>query len=220
MNRFVVGSRGIRVDGLRQHGGVLALALRLFLGLSFVGAAATATTTVLVSSVNPSVYGQSVTFTATISPTPDGGTVTFKDGTTGISGAVTVASGQAQFSTSSLSTGAHAITAEYSGRTNYDASASGPLTQTVIKADATLALATSPDPSVIGETVTLTADATASAPGGGSLNGTVTFKIGTAVLGSAELVSTGTNTSRAVTTTTAIPADTHTITAQYLGSAD
>lgn len=175
MNRFVVGSRGIRVDGLRQHGGVLALALSLFLGLSFAGAAATATTTGLVSSVNPSVYGQSVTFTATISPTPDGGTVAFKDGTTDISGAVTVASGQAQFSTSSLSTGAHSITAEYSGTTNYDASASGPLTQTVVKADTSVSVSSSVNPSVTGESVTFTATVSAVSPGAGSATGTVDF---------------------------------------------
>ncbi len=221
MNRFVVGSRGIRLDGLRQRGGAFALALSLVLGLGFGGVAATFTTTVLVSDPNPSVYGQLVAFTATVSPTPDGGTVTFKDGATDISGPVTVSSGQAQFSTNWLSVGAHSITAEYSGTTNYDASVSDPVVQTVNKAGTATTLTTSPEPSVVGETVTLIASVTASDPGGGPPLGTVTFtyEIGTP-LGTAELVSSGPNWSRAVLTTDTLPIGAHTITAEYLGSPD
>ena len=44
------------------------------------------TTTALASSANPSVTGQPVTYTATVSPTPTGGTVNFKDGATTITG--------------------------------------------------------------------------------------------------------------------------------------
>src|SRR5713226_4005739 len=62
------------------------------------------TNTVLSSSANPSVFGQSVTFTATVSSAADSaptGTVGFSDG--GISlGTGTLASGQATFTTSSL----------------------------------------------------------------------------------------------------------------------
>ncbi|MEW6217289.1 MAG: Ig-like domain-containing protein, partial [Candidatus Bipolaricaulota bacterium] len=178
MNRSSTGGRGIRMNAPRQWGGVLALALSLLLGSSFVGVAGIATTTVLVSDVNPAVHGQLVTFTATVSPTPDGGTVTFKDGTTDISGAVTVASGQAQFSTSSLSTGAHSITAEYSGTTNYDASTSGPLTQTVVKADTSVSVSSSANPSVTGQSVTFTATVSAVSPGSGTPTGTVDFYAG------------------------------------------
>jgi len=91
---------------------------------------------------------------------------------------------------------------------------------TVNAAATTLTLTSSPDPSVVGETVTLTATVTVTSPGSGSPTGTVTFKNGTTVLGAAALVGSGTSTSQAVFTTESIPAGTHTLTAQYVGSAD
>jgi CSLREA domain-containing protein/uncharacterized repeat protein (TIGR01451 family) len=94
-----------------------------------------ATTTAISSLPNPSNLGQNVTLTATVSgfaaPT---GTVQFKDNGTNL-GAPTAlnASGAAQFSTSSLAVGNHAITADYSGDANF-LSSSGTLTcgQTVL----------------------------------------------------------------------------------------
>jgi len=82
--------------------------------------------------VNPSNFGQSVTFTATVNPQFSGtvtGSVTFYDGTTALkiaylSGAV------AKFTTSTLTVGSHTITATYNGSTNFDGS-SGSLTQKV-----------------------------------------------------------------------------------------
>jgi hypothetical protein len=73
------------------------------------------TTTSLTSSPNPSQFGQSVTFTATVtgSGTPTG-TVTFKDGGKTL-GTVFLSAGLASFSTSSLKKGTHLITAPYSG---------------------------------------------------------------------------------------------------------
>ena len=96
--------------------------------------ATAATTTVLTSSPNPSTFGQSVTFTATVAPVPSGGTVAFKDGGTTISGCGTQAingSGQATCATSTLTVGSHPITAVYSGNASYAASISAGLTQTV-----------------------------------------------------------------------------------------
>ena len=65
------------------------------------------TTTALTSSVNPSLGGQSVTFTATVTTSGMGtptGTVQFKDGGSNIGSAVTLdASGVATFATSSFS---------------------------------------------------------------------------------------------------------------------
>jgi arabinogalactan endo-1,4-beta-galactosidase len=76
------------------------------------------TTTSVVSSENPSLIDDSVTFTATIaggSPLA-GSDVTFKDGST-VLGSVVLAAGQttASISTSTLSAGWHSITAEFSG---------------------------------------------------------------------------------------------------------
>ena len=94
-------------------------------------------TTLLVSSVNPSALGQNVTFTATVSgsgaPT---GTVIFSDGVTSIGqGTLSTAGGTAtaSFSTGSLTIGSHTITASYGGDSNFLAG-TGTLTQTVGKA--------------------------------------------------------------------------------------
>ena len=90
------------------------------------------TKTVLNSSANPSVVGQSVTFAATVSSandSPPTGTVTFSDGATSL-GTGTLASGDATFTTSSLSIGSHSITGQYSGD-RISGVSSGSLTQTV-----------------------------------------------------------------------------------------
>ncbi|MBZ5662892.1 MAG: Ig-like domain repeat protein [Acidobacteriia bacterium] len=92
--------------------------------------------TALVSSLNPEVAGQSVTFTATVSSTAGGtptGTVTFFKGSTALgTGAVTLnGSGVATLSTSVLVVGSPSITASYSGDANYAASVSPAVTETV-----------------------------------------------------------------------------------------
>jgi uncharacterized protein len=75
--------------------------------------------TVLASSVNPSGFGQPVTFTATVSslgaPVTQG-SVVFLEGATVLAGPLPLdAGGHAAFSTSSLAVGSHAITADYLG---------------------------------------------------------------------------------------------------------
>ena len=90
------------------------------------------TTTTLTSSQNPSNFGQSVTFTASVTPQFGGavtGTVTFYDGSTALK-AVGLSGGVAKFTTSTLTSGAHNITATYNGSGNFDGS-SASLTQTV-----------------------------------------------------------------------------------------
>ena len=67
----------------------------------------------LTGSPNPSVFGQTVTLTATISPVPAGGTVTFKDGAT-LLGSAAVSGGTATLHTSALAVGVHSITASFS----------------------------------------------------------------------------------------------------------
>jgi Bacterial Ig-like domain (group 3) len=75
------------------------------------------TTTTLVSSANPSPYGQPVTLTATVTPasgtaTPTG-SVTFQDGGAAFGSGVLNASGQATYATAALAVGSHSITAVY-----------------------------------------------------------------------------------------------------------
>lgn len=93
------------------------------------GAATTATVT---SSLNPAAVGQAVTFTGTIASsggTPTGA-ITFLDGTTQL-GTGTLSSGKATFQTSALTAGAHSITVSYAGSTDFAASTSAALTETV-----------------------------------------------------------------------------------------
>jgi hypothetical protein len=90
------------------------------------------TTTALTSSLNPSNFGQSVTFTATVTPQFSGtvkGSVTFYDGTRAMK-TVALSGDVAKFTTSTLTSGAHSVTATYNGNTSFDGS-SASLTQTV-----------------------------------------------------------------------------------------
>jgi hypothetical protein len=94
------------------------------------------TTVRVVSSANPSVFGQWVTFTATVSANEPGagvptGAVVFKDGARIVGTGTIDAAGQATCSTSSLSMGSHSITAVYSGDVNFAASTSSALSQNV-----------------------------------------------------------------------------------------
>jgi len=91
------------------------------------------TTTALSSSLNPSNYGQAVTFTATVTPTgpyPLTSKVKFWDGTTSI-GSATLSGGVATLTKSTLAVGTHPITAEYLGDADNDKSTSPVLDQVV-----------------------------------------------------------------------------------------
>ena len=169
-----------------------------------------ATTTAVSSSANPSVFGQSVTFTATVSSTSGtpSGTVTFKDGATTL-GSGTLSGGTATYSTSSLSVSGHTITAVYGGDTNFTGSTSSGLTQTVNKGATTTAVSSSPNPSVFGQSVTFTATVSSTS---GTPSGTVTFKDGATTLGTGTL-SGGT----ATYSTSSLSVSGHTITAVYGG---
>jgi hypothetical protein len=88
-----------------------------------------ATTTSLSSDLNPSGKGQFVTFTAVVTGGAPSGAVTFRDRTRTL-GARLLARGKATFSTGSLSTGTHSVTARYGGDANNTAS-SAALSQVV-----------------------------------------------------------------------------------------
>jgi Bacterial Ig-like domain (group 3)/FG-GAP-like repeat/Abnormal spindle-like microcephaly-assoc'd, ASPM-SPD-2-Hydin/FG-GAP repeat len=92
------------------------------------------TNTALVSSQNPSAWGQSVTFTATVTSVGSGiptGTVTFFDGATGLGSSSLNSSGVATLSTTTLAIGTHSITASYGGDPNFGSSTSQVLSQVV-----------------------------------------------------------------------------------------
>jgi hypothetical protein len=97
----------------------------------------TLTTTALRSSQNPSSFGQTVTFTATVRAQPGfdkgtpTGTVSFYDGTTDIGNSNLNSSGVATLTASTLSVGTHSITAAYNGDANFLPSTSPVLYQVV-----------------------------------------------------------------------------------------
>ncbi len=164
-------------------------------------------TVALASSLNPSTFGASVTFTANL-PADATGTVTFDDGATSL-GTGTISSGVAVLTISSLAAGTHSITAQYGGDPNYNGAVSTPISQVVNLASSTVALASSLNPSTFGASVTLTATVTSGA------TGTVTFHDGTTAIG------TGTITSGiAILMTSSLAVGTHSITAQYGGDSN
>jgi hypothetical protein len=114
-----------------------APSIGLLQGGQIVQGASTSTSTSLTSSLNPSKYGQTVTFIATVvaRPTTAGivtGTVTFKDGNIVLATRSLNSLGQATLTTSSLLVNSHTITAIYGGNTNYSAS-TGTITQIVLR---------------------------------------------------------------------------------------
>ena len=171
------------------------------------------TTTSLSSSVNPSNYGQGVTFTATIAPEFSGtptGTVSFKNGTLGLR-TVTLSGGVASYTTAKLAVGTESITAVYNGSTSFTPSMSTALSQVVNRASTTSTLVSSVNPSNYGQGVTFTA--TIVPEFSGTVTGTVTFQDGTGTLGTVTV-----NGDSAEFTDSTLAKGTHTITATYNGS--
>ncbi len=83
----------------------------------------------LASSLNPSTFGASVTLSATVTSGATG-TVTFHEGATSL-GTGTISSGVATLTISSLAVGAHSITAQYGGDTNFSGATSTAVSQVV-----------------------------------------------------------------------------------------
>src|SRR2546422_1041400 len=175
-----------------------------------------ATSTTLTSTPNPSVFGQAVTLTATVAPVladplVPTGSVTFKDGATTL-GTVALVNGSASLTTSTLATGSHSLTASYSGDLEFAVSTSAVRTQTVNPGQTTTTLTSTPNPSLAGQAVTLTATVSPVAPAVGTPTGTVTFSDGTTSLGVVTLV----NGSASLTVST-LAVGSHPLTAAYSG---
>jgi hypothetical protein len=167
----------------------------------------------LVSSLNPVVIGNSVTFTATL-PQGTTGTIQFFDSSTqiGTTQTLTGSPPQASVSTSALIMGPHIITARYSGDATHPASTSSTLLQQVSGNPTTITLGTpSPaSPQTFGTAITFPATVT----GGGT--GTVTFFADGAQIGTPQTISAGTAT---LSGFTGLSVGTHSITARYDGDA-
>lgn len=176
------------------------------------------TTTNVTSSVNPSLLGQSVTFTATVSPasgtgTPTG-TVQFKADGTNFGPPLALASGSADIALAGLTVGTHVITAFYSGDATYSPSVGtlpggqvvGPTIAT------TTGVTSSANPSVLGQSVTFTATVSP-AWGSGTPTGTVQLKADGTNIGPAVNLASGS----ASVSTSSLTEGTHVITAVYSG---
>lgn len=173
------------------------------------------TTTSVTSNLNPSSYGQNVTFTASVNAgsggTP-GGTVTFMNGATRL-GTKNLSGGPASLTTSLLAVGNQSITVSYNGDASRATSTSPPIAQVVGKAATAISLTSSHNPSTTGLTVTFTATVTSTMPG--VPTGSVSFMSGANVVGTAELAG-----GKASISTTSLAAGSDTITASYGGSAN
>jgi hypothetical protein len=176
------------------------------------------TRTAIGSSANPSNFGQSVTFTATISAVgpgfgqPTGQVVWFVDGVG--QGPTNLNGGQATFATADLAVGDHRISASYRGDASFNSSLSATLTQTVNQALSMTGVNSSAEPSVFGTAVTFTATVSAVAAGSGTPTGSVQFQVDGVNFSAPVLLTAGRATSSSLSTLTA---GAHTITALYGG---
>src|SRR2546427_686274 len=175
------------------------------------------TTTTLTSTPNPSLAGQAVTLSTTVTAVAPAvgiptGTVTFRDGATPI-GTVTLVNGSASLVASTLAVGSHSLTAAYSGGGTFLASTSAVVAHTVNPGSTSTSLTSTPNPSTLGQTVTLSATVSAVAPAVGIPTGTVTFRGGATSLRVVTLV----NGSASVTIST-LTTGSHSLTAVYSGS--
>jgi len=96
-----------------------------------------ATVTTVASSANPSIFGDSVIFTATVTGGIDGTAVTFQKAGSNIAGCISqlLASGTATCTVNNFASGAQSITAIYAGTSTTLASTSAAFSQVVNKAD-------------------------------------------------------------------------------------
>ena len=190
------------------------------------------TKTVLTPAPNPSVFGGTVVLSATVARssgtgTPSG-TVNFYrcataacNGTPTLLGSGTLSSGKATYSTSILPVGSTYVEAVYEGVPgSFSASTSNVVTQVVTApVTTTTALASSPNPSGFGKSVTLIATVTKSS-GSGTPSGTVSFYLGTPT-GTHSLVGTATLTSaKATLVTSLLPAGTDSLYVVYSGDSN
>jgi hypothetical protein len=183
------------------------------------------------ASPNPAVVGQSITFTATLTPTNGGATPTGSVKFSYTVGAndpmnsmpivlatVSLVNGVASYSTSTLGAGHYHVVAAYSGDSNYGAGNST-LVQVILD-NANVTLTSSNNPAQAGSTVTFTATITPATLQVVPL-GTITFMDGPTVLGTVQLSNQdGTNYSTSTTATFAtstLPVGVHQITAVYSG---
>jgi len=181
------------------------------------------TTTTLVSSSNPSLYGQKVTWAATVTttgPVAPTGNVLFqwsRDGQKHTIGTAPLnAAGVATLTRSNLNADPfgqpYPIIASYSGDASNLSSKSAVLSQHVLQTKTVASLASSANPSTQGQAVTFTAKVTSPSV---VVTGPVTFSVGSSILGTVQLSG-----GIAKFTTSALPVGSSTVKVTYSGDSN
>jgi hypothetical protein len=173
----------------------------------------TTPTVILTSLANPSVYGGSVTFTATTNAA-GAGTVLFYDGGS-LLGPGTISGGVATYTLNSLGGGTHSISASYAGDSNYLSALSAALSQVVTKSPVTITVTSSVNPSNFGQSVTFTFTVTGVA-GLATPTGSIAFTDGGTLIASPVLNPLGV----ATYTTVTLSGGSHSLAAVYGGDAN
>ncbi len=179
----------------------------------------TRTTTTLTSSLNPSIYGQTVALSATVKPTgslvPTGNVVFgWSDGgqLRTIAAVTLNASGTAILMRSNLNANIYPLTTVYSGDAYNASSTSSVLNQVIQETTSAATLMSSLNPSTLGEAVTFTATITSPTV---KPTGPVTFTAGKTVLGTAQL-----SDGKAKFTTSSLAVGSTTVKATYYGDSN
>ena len=179
------------------------------------------------SPVGTSVYGVSVTLTAQLSDQDNGdgwiptGTAQFFDGVTSLGTVTLDGTGKATLTlagATSLAVGTHSITVQYSGDSSFTSLTSSAISHVVTKASSssvvTTTVSSSLNPSVYGDSVTLSIHVSSSV--GVQPTGTVSVVDGTTTLGTPTLDGSG----NATITVPAFTAGAHSIVVTYSGDAN
>jgi uncharacterized repeat protein (TIGR03803 family) len=208
------------LDGERNLYGTTSLGGSSNAGVVFkVSGVRDAPSTSFTSSLNPSTYGQKVTFQVTVRTSgtlPPTGTIAFTWQSftqTYTIGTVTLdSSGVATLVKSNLNADVYPMNAVYRGDANNLGSWSPVLNQSVRQTTSAATITSSPNPSTVGQAITFTAKIASPTV---TPSGPVTFKAGTTVLGTAQLSS-----GKAVFTTSTLPAGLTVVKVTYNGNSN
>ncbi len=171
------------------------------------------------STLNPSSYGEAVTFSASVSvagPAAASGAVNFFDGTTLLGSTPLASSAEsgtvstAIFATSTLAAGLHAVSAVYPGSADTQAGTSA-LIETVQLATPSITVEAAPDPSLVQSKVILTAKVKASI---GTPGGSILFLVDGVSIDSQSLGATGS----ASSSIASLGIGQHVVTVSYAGN--
>jgi hypothetical protein len=188
-----------------------------------INAAVVGTTISVQASAEPAALGDSVTFTAAVTPqdstngTPTG-TIQFQVDGTNAGAPVSLTDGSATFTNSTLTLGNHAVTAAYTSDSGlFDPSTGGLAGGELVMANVSVFVSSSAPESSYGKELAFTATVSPTTTGLPALTGALQFEIDGVAFGGPVNVLGGKAVSPSIAT---IPAGTHSVTAVYTGDPD